>query len=85
MANLYKIPFYVAAPLSTFDFESSPKNVIIEQRPAEEVVKMGRKWLAPKGIKIFNPAFDITPPELIAGIITEKGILKPPFEPELKI
>jgi len=80
MANLYNIPFYVAAPLSTFDFENSQKNVIIEERPVEEVIRIGRKRIVPKGIKIFNPAFDITPPELIAGIITEKGILKPPFE-----
>jgi methylthioribose-1-phosphate isomerase len=43
-------------------------------------MKMGNKLLAPKGIKIFNPAFDVTPPELITGIITEKGILKPPYE-----
>ena len=43
-------------------------------------MKMGNKLLAPKGIKVFNPAFDVTPPELITGIITEKGILKPPYK-----
>jgi methylthioribose-1-phosphate isomerase len=43
-------------------------------------MKMGNKLLAPKGIKVFNPAFDVTPPELITGIITEKGIIKPPYE-----
>src|SRR5829696_1916795 len=84
MANIHKIPFYVAAPLSTFDFESNPDNVIIEERPMEEVIKLGRKRIAPKGIRIFNPAFDMTPPELIAGIITEKGVLRPPFDKSLK-
>jgi methylthioribose-1-phosphate isomerase len=50
----------------------------------EEVIKLGRKRIAPKGIRIFNPAFDMTPPELIAGIITEKGVLRPPFDRNLK-
>jgi methylthioribose-1-phosphate isomerase len=84
LANMHKIPFYVAAPLSTFDFESDPNNVIIEERPVEEVIKLGKKRIAPKGIRIFNPAFDMTPPELIAGIITEKGVLRPPFDRNLK-
>jgi methylthioribose-1-phosphate isomerase len=84
LANMHKIPFYVAAPLSTFDLESDPDNVIIEERPVEEVIKLGKKRIAPKGIRIFNPAFDMTPPELIAGIITEKGVLKPPFDKNLK-
>jgi methylthioribose-1-phosphate isomerase len=84
LANMHKIPFYVAAPLSTFDFESNPDNVVIEERPVEEVIKLGRKRIAPKGIRIFNPAFDMTPPELITGIITEKGILRPPLDKNLK-
>ncbi len=85
LANMHKIPFYVAAPLSTFDLESNPDNVVIEERPVEEVIKLGRKRIAPKGIRIFNPAFDMTPPELIAGIITEKGILRPPIDKNLKV
>jgi methylthioribose-1-phosphate isomerase len=84
LANMHKIPFYVAAPLSTFDFKSDPDNVIIEERPVEEVIKLGKKRVAPKGIRIFNPAFDMTPPELITGIITEKGVLKPPLDKNLK-
>jgi methylthioribose-1-phosphate isomerase len=84
LANKHNVPFYVAAPLSTFDFESNPDDVIIEDRSADEVVRVGRKRLAPKGVRIFNPAFDMTPPELITGIITEKGVLKPPFEKNLK-
>jgi methylthioribose-1-phosphate isomerase len=84
LANKHKVPFYVAAPLSTFDFESNPDDVIIEDRSADEVVKVGKKRIAPKGVRVFNPAFDMTPPELITGIITQKGILKPPFQKSLK-
>jgi methylthioribose-1-phosphate isomerase len=84
LANKHKVPFYVAAPLSTFDFESSPEDVVIEERPVDEVVKVGKKRVAPKGVRVFNPAFDLTPPELITGIITERGVLMPPFEKNLK-
>lgn len=84
LANRHNVPFYVAAPLSTFDFKSNPNDVIIEDRSADEVVKVGKKRIAPKGVRVFNPAFDMTPPELITGIITQKGILKPPFEKNLK-
>ncbi|HEX2107195.1 MAG TPA: S-methyl-5-thioribose-1-phosphate isomerase [Nitrososphaera sp.] len=84
LANKHNVPFYVAAPLSTFDFESAPDDVIIEDRSMEEVVKVGKRRIAPKGIRVFNPAFDMTPPDLITGIITEKGVLKPPFEKSLK-
>ena len=84
LASRHKVPFYVAAPLSTFDFESSPQDVVIEERSVDEVVMVGKKRVAPKGVRVFNPAFDMTPPELISGIITEKGVLKPPFEKNLK-
>ncbi len=84
MANQHKIPFYVAAPLSTFDMKSNPEDVIIEQRKGSEVTGIGDKKTAPDGINVINPAFDMTPPELIAGIITEKGIAKAPFEESIK-
>lgn len=84
LAKRHNIPFYVAAPLSTFDLKSGPEDVIIEERSVDEVVKVGKKRVAPKGVRIFNPAFDMTPPELVSGIITEKGVLKPPFEKSLK-
>jgi len=84
MAKQHNIPFYVAAPLSTFDLESRPENVIIEQRKASEVTGIGDKKTAPDGIGVINPAFDMTPPELISGIITENGIAKPPFEQSIK-
>ena len=84
MAKQHNIPFYVAAPLSTFDMKSNPQDVIIEQRKASEVTGIGDKKTAPDGINVINPAFDMTPPELISGIITEKGIAKPPFEDSIK-
>ena len=84
MAKQHNIPFYVAAPLSTFDLESRPENVIIEQRKASEVTGIGDKKTAPDGIDVINPAFDMTPPELISGIITENGVAKPPYEDSIK-
>jgi len=84
MAKQHNIPFYVAAPLSTFDMKSNPEDVIIEQRKASEVTGIGDKKTAPDGINVINPAFDMTPPELIAAIITEKGIAKSPLEESIK-
>ena len=84
MAKQHNIPFYVAAPLSTFDLENRPEDVIIEQRKASEVTGIGDKRTAPDGINVINPAFDMTPPGLISGIITENGIAKPPFEQSIK-
>jgi len=84
MAKQHNIPFYVAAPLSTFDLMSNPEDVIIEQRNASEVTGIGDKKTAPDGIDVINPAFDMTQPELISGIITENGIAKPPYEESIK-
>ncbi len=84
MAKKHEIPFYVAAPLSSFDMKSNPEDVVIEQRKASEVTGIGDRKTAPEGINVINPAFDMTPPELISGIITEKGIVKPPFEESIK-
>jgi len=84
MAKQHNIPFYVAAPLSTFDLKSNPENVVIEQRKASEVTGIGDTKTAPDGIDVINPAFDMTPPELISGIITENGIAKPPYEESIK-
>ena len=83
-AKQHDIPFYVAAPLSTFDLESDPKDVTIEQRDPSEVTRVGDKNTAPDGVNVINPAFDMTPPELISGIITEKSIVKAPFEDSIK-
>jgi methylthioribose-1-phosphate isomerase len=86
MAKQHRIPFYVAAPLSTIDLETKATDVIIEMRKGSEVTGIGDKKTAPDDINVINPAFDMTPPELISGIITEKGIVTAPYEksiPEL--
>ena len=84
MAKQHKIPFYVAAPLSTFDLKSNLEDVIIENRKASEVTMIAGKKTAPDDIEVLNPAFDLTPPELITGIITEAGVAKPPFDESIK-
>ena len=84
MAKQHGIPFYVAAPLSTFDMKTDAKDVVIEMRDASEVTGIGDQKTAPDGIDVINPAFDMTPPELISGIITEKGVAKSPFEESIK-
>ena len=80
MAKQHGIPFYVAAPLSTIDLYTEAKDVIIEMRSSSEVTGIGDNKTAPDDVNIINPAFDMTPPELITGIITEKGIVTPPYE-----
>lgn len=84
LAQRHGIPFYVAAPTSTFDFKTSYDAVTVEERSIDEVVRIGRRRIAPKGISVLNPAFDMTPSELITGIITEKGVLSPPFEETIR-
>jgi len=84
IAKQHGIPFYVAAPLSTFDLQSNPEDVVIEHRNGSEVTGIGDKKTAPEGINVINPAFDMTAPELISGIITEKGVAKAPYEESIK-
>ncbi len=76
-AKRFNVPFYVAAPESTFDIENSIYDVEIEERDADEVIYFGDTRIAPEGTEVENPAFDIVPSDLITGIITEKGIIKP--------
>lgn len=82
VAKHYGIPFYVCAPTSTIDLHTpTGKEIKIEQRPAEEVTKMWYKErMAPEGVKVFNPAFDVTDHDLITAIITENGIVRAPYE-----
>jgi len=77
LAKKHRIPFYVAAPISTIDNKQSVEEIVIEERNANEVLEFLGKRTAPKGVKALNPAFDITPPELVSGIITERGVLQP--------
>ncbi len=80
LARHHKIPFYVAAPMTTFDLALlNGKGIPIEKRPEEEVTCIAGKRISPLGIKAYNPAFDVTPAELITAFITDQGILRPPF------
>lgn len=78
LANRHGVPFYPAAPQSTFDLHRTHDKVTIEERAAEEVVRVKGRRIAPKGIAVANPAFDETPPELISAIITDAGIVGRP-------
>ena len=77
VAKAHGIPFYVAAPLSSFDTSRSYKEVEIEERSPEELVFCGERLIAPRDVKVYNPAFDFTPFELIEAVITEKGVIRP--------
>ena len=79
-AKYHNVPFYIAAPLSTIDTSiKSGKEIPIEERSHEEVTHINGDWVCAKDVNIINPGFDVTPHELITGIITEKGILRPNF------
>ncbi|MBU1090802.1 MAG: S-methyl-5-thioribose-1-phosphate isomerase [Candidatus Omnitrophica bacterium] len=86
LADYHKIPFYIAAPSSTFDLSiKAGGEIIIEERSKEEVTSLFfSKPIAARGVKVFNPAFDVTPNNLISAIITEKGIIRPPYTGKIK-
>jgi methylthioribose-1-phosphate isomerase len=84
LAFEHGIPFYVAAPMSTMEQSQSSKDAVIEERSPEEVTNMGCERIAPEGIKVLNPAFDITPLEYVDAIITEEGIMVPELSLKLK-
>src|SRR5437764_1288564 len=85
LAHTHAIPFYVAAPSSTIDLKlPSGEHIPIEERNPEEVTRVGGAIIAPIGIQAANPAFDITPHEYVTAIITERGIVRPPFEEGLR-
>ncbi len=80
LARTHKIPFYVAAPLSTIDSTIGNGDMIpVEQRDPEEIVRFGKVQIGPSGVMALNPAFDITPARYVSAIITEKGVITPPF------
>ncbi len=85
LANRHNIPFYAVAPTSTIDPRTKVENVVIEERDPDEVRTVLKKmYITVKDVPVINPAFDITPPELVTGIITEKGIAYQPYEESLK-
>ncbi len=84
LAEAHDIPFYVAAPTSTLDFSlQTGEEIPIEQRAAEEVTEGFGKSTAPAGVKVYSPAFDVTPAALVTAIITEKGVARPPYTTSL--
>jgi methylthioribose-1-phosphate isomerase len=85
LAQRHKIPFYVAAPVSTLDLTlKSGEEIPIEERDRKEVTHIKEHQLAPDGVGVENPAFDVTPNELIAAIITDKGVARPPYVTSLR-
>lgn len=80
VAQRHGVPFYVAAPTSSIDLEcKSGRDIPIEERSPREVTHVGEQQLAPTGVRVFNPAFDVTPHQLVTAIITENGIALPPY------
>ena len=80
-AKFHNIPFYIAAPSSTFDFNLKNGNqIIIEERDSKEIKEYNNKEISPTEIDVYNPAFDVTDNTLITGFITEKEILYPPYD-----
>ena len=80
LAKHHHIPFYVVAPILSLDFRiKSGKDIAIEERDASEVRSVLGKVITPRGVKVYNPAFDVTPNELISAIITEKGVFRKPY------
>jgi methylthioribose-1-phosphate isomerase len=85
LARENKIPFYVAAPLSTIDLRiHSGEMIPVEERKPEEISHFASLEIGPPGVKVYNPAFDITPSRYVTGIITEKGVVGPPYRREIK-
>ncbi|MBI5923428.1 MAG: S-methyl-5-thioribose-1-phosphate isomerase [Betaproteobacteria bacterium] len=84
IAQHYNIPFYVACPSSTVDLQTATgREIVIEERAADEVLFFGARRTGPEGAKVCNPSFDVTPHELIAGFITDRGIIQPPYAESL--
>ena len=84
-AHASGVPFYVAAPISTVDLRAASGSAIpIEERPAQEVTHLGGARVAAEGVQVFNPAFDVTPARLVAAIVTERGVARPPYEASLQ-
>jgi methylthioribose-1-phosphate isomerase len=79
LAKEHDIPFYVAAPSTTFDLGKKESDVVIEERNKKELIFFGKHQIAPEKVKVYNPAFDSTPLEMVSAIITEKGVIYPPY------
>jgi methylthioribose-1-phosphate isomerase len=86
LAKHYGIPFYVCAPTSTIDIHcATGDDIPIEQRSPEEVTELWySRRMAPAGVNVYNPAFDVTDRSLITGVVTERGVLRPPYDESIR-
>jgi methylthioribose-1-phosphate isomerase len=85
LAHAHQLPFYVAAPTSTFDLSiPDGSHINIEQRHPDEITHHGGTQIAPEGVAVHNPAFDVTPNRLISAIISESGVSRPPFSESVR-
>jgi methylthioribose-1-phosphate isomerase len=84
LASRHGVPFYPAAPTSSFDLKQTHDQVTIEERPAKEVVEIRGRRIAPKGVPVANPAFDMTPPDLVTAIISDQGIIPSPVQDNIR-
>src|SRR5207245_9373967 len=81
LADAHGVPFYVAAPTSTIDLSlPTGESIPIEERSAEEVTHIAGRRIVPSGVPVLHPAFDVTPHRLVSGILTERGVARPPYE-----
>jgi methylthioribose-1-phosphate isomerase len=83
-AKFFGVPFYVAAPVSTLDLVTDVSRVVIEERDQREVLSIGGRRFAPRNVEALNPAFDITPPELVTGIVTDRGVVGQPLAENIR-
>jgi len=85
LATRHRVPFYVAAPTSTIDLATPDgRAIVIEERPADEVRRLRGATVTPDDVEVWNPAFDVTPAELVTAIVTEVGVVTPPFADGLR-
>ncbi len=85
LAKHHKVPFYIVAPRSTFDLKiKNGSKIPIEERKSDEITHIHGYITAPKGVKVYNPAFDVTPSALITGIVTEEGIIRSPYKESIR-
>jgi methylthioribose-1-phosphate isomerase len=84
LARAHGLPFYVAAPLSTIDLATpTGREIPIEERSSDEVTVIAGRRIAPEGVRALHPAFDVTPAEYVTALVTERGVLRPPYGPVL--
>jgi methylthioribose-1-phosphate isomerase len=84
LANRHNVPFYPAAPASSFDLKRTHEQVTIEERSPDEVVRVRGRRIAPRGVGVANPAFDMTPPDLVSAIVCDRGVIASPVEKNIK-